>query len=90
MPEIDLAYLPVVGRGEQINIICSIHGIKVNAMMSKPMGEDFDYRAEFEKIDYVSLKKDLILLIKSILTLMFQGHSIGKVIDCLQKKLNFG
>ena len=46
MPEIDLAYLPVVGRGEQINIICSIHGIKVNAMMSKPMGEDFDKDTE--------------------------------------------
>ena len=23
MPEIDLVYLPVVGRGEQINIICA-------------------------------------------------------------------
>ncbi len=42
MPEIDLAYLPIVGRGEQINIICRMHGIKVNTMMSKPMGEDFD------------------------------------------------
>ena len=46
MPEIDLAYLPVVGRGEQINIICSMHGIKVNTMMSKPMGEDFDKDTE--------------------------------------------
>ena len=26
---------------------------------SNPMGEDFDYRSEFEKIDYDSLKKDL-------------------------------
>ena len=26
---------------------------------SNPMGEDFDYRAEFEKIDYAALKKDL-------------------------------
>ena len=42
MPEIDLVYLPVVGRGEQINIICAMHGIKVNSMNSKPMGEDFD------------------------------------------------
>ena len=46
MAEIDLAYLPIVGRGEQINIICSMHGIKVNAMMSKPMGEDFDKDTE--------------------------------------------
>ena len=32
MPEIDLAYLPVVGRGEQINIICAMHGIKINSL----------------------------------------------------------
>ena len=42
MPEIDIAYLPIVGRGEQINIVCAMHGIKVNLKMSKPMGEDFD------------------------------------------------
>ena len=30
MKEIDLAYFPIIGRGEQINIICAIHGIKVN------------------------------------------------------------
>tara|TARA_B100000427_G_C15437734_1_gene563757 strand:+ start:196 stop:891 length:696 start_codon:yes stop_codon:yes gene_type:complete len=30
MKEIDFAYFPLVGRGEQINIICSMHGIKVN------------------------------------------------------------
>ena len=42
MPEIDIAYLPIVGRGEQINVICAMHGIKVNLKMSKPMGEDFD------------------------------------------------
>ncbi len=42
MPEIDIAYLPIIGRGEQINLICAMHGIKVNIKMSKPMGEDFD------------------------------------------------
>ena len=42
MPEIDVAYLPVIGRGEQINIICAMHDIKVNSLMSNPMGEDFD------------------------------------------------
>ena len=34
MSEIDLAYLPVIGRGEQINIICAMQGIKVNSLMS--------------------------------------------------------
>jgi glutathione S-transferase len=42
MKEIDLAYLPVIGRGEQINIICAMHGIKVNYLLSSPMGDDFD------------------------------------------------
>lgn len=42
MKEIDLVYLPVIGRGEQINIICGMHGIKVNYLLSSPMGEDFD------------------------------------------------
>ena len=42
MKEIDLVYLPVIGRGEQINIICAMHGIKVNYLLSTPMGEDFD------------------------------------------------
>ena len=42
MANIDLVYLPIVGRGLQINIICAIHDIEVNLLMSKPMGEDFD------------------------------------------------
>ena len=42
MKEIDLAYLPVVGRGLQIKIICTMHNIKCNYMLSKPMGDDFD------------------------------------------------
>jgi len=42
MKEIDLAYLPVIGRGEQIKIICKMHGVKVNYLLSSPMGEDFD------------------------------------------------
>ena len=46
MAEIDIAYLPIVGRGEQINVICAMHGIKVNLKMSKPMGEDFDKDTE--------------------------------------------
>ncbi len=42
MTDINLVYLPIVGRGLQINIICAMHNIKVNLLMSKPMGEDFD------------------------------------------------
>ena len=42
MKEIDLAYLPIIGRGEQINIICAMHGIKVNYLLSSPMGDEFD------------------------------------------------
>lgn len=46
MSNIDLAYLPIVGRGLQINIICALHDIKVNLLMTKPMGEDFDKNTE--------------------------------------------
>ncbi len=42
MREIKLAYLPVIGRGEQINIICAMHDIKVEYLLSTPMGNDFD------------------------------------------------
>ena len=42
MNNIDLAYLPVVGRGLQIKIICEMHNIGINYMLSNPMGEDFD------------------------------------------------
>ena len=55
MSEIDLAYLPVIGRGEQINIICAMHGIKVNPLMSNPIGEDFnkDVQAPFGTIPWM-------------------------------------
>lgn len=55
MSGIDLAYLPVIGRGEQINIICAMHGIKVNSLMSNPMGEDFnkDTQAPFGTIPWM-------------------------------------
>ena len=46
MSKIDIAYIPVVGRGLQIEIICALHGIETNMMMSKPMGEDFDRNTE--------------------------------------------
>ena len=42
MKQIDLAYLPIIGRGEQINIICAMHEIKVNYLLSTPLGDDFD------------------------------------------------
>ena len=34
MSKIDIAYIPVVGRGLQIEIICALHGIETNMMMS--------------------------------------------------------
>ena len=46
MNEIDLAYLPIIGRGEQINILCAMHKIKVNYLLSSPMGQDFDKDTE--------------------------------------------
>ena len=46
MSKVDIAYIPVVGRGLQIEIICALHGIETNMMMSKPMGEDFDKNIE--------------------------------------------
>ena len=39
MHKIDLAYLPIVGRGLQIKIICAMHKIETNIMMSTPLGE---------------------------------------------------
>ena len=42
MREIDFAYLPIIGRGEQVHIICSMHGIKLNMLHSTPMGNDFE------------------------------------------------
>ncbi len=35
MSKIDIAYIPIVGRGLQINIICALHEIETNMMMSK-------------------------------------------------------
>ena len=42
MKEIDLAYFPIIGRGEQIKIICAMHDIKINNLHSSPMGDDFN------------------------------------------------
>ena len=46
MGNVDFVYIPIVGRGLQINIICAMHGIEANYLMSKPMGEDFDKDTE--------------------------------------------
>lgn len=42
MPEIEVAYFPIIGRGEQINIVCAMHGITVKSLLSTPIGNDFD------------------------------------------------
>jgi len=46
MKEIDFAYLPIIGRGEQIHIICAMHGIKLNMLNSTPMGNDFQLNTD--------------------------------------------
>jgi len=46
MSDIDIVYIPIVGRGLQINIICAMHDIQAKYLMSKPMGEDFDKNTE--------------------------------------------
>ncbi len=46
MKEIDFAYLPIIGRGEQIHIICAMHGIKLNMLNSTPMGNDFQLNSD--------------------------------------------
>ncbi|MDG1883214.1 MAG: glutathione S-transferase family protein [Alphaproteobacteria bacterium] len=46
MSKIDIAYIPIIGRGLQINIIAALHGIETNYLMTKPMGEDFDKDTE--------------------------------------------
>ena len=58
MREIKLAYLPVIGRGEQINIICAMHDIKVDYLLSTPMGNDFnkDTDAPFGTIPWIKDK----------------------------------
>ena len=58
MREIELAYLPVIGRGEQINIICAMHDIKVDYLLSTPMGNDFnkDTDAPFGTIPWMKDK----------------------------------
>ena len=34
MSKIDIAYIPIVGRGLQINIICALHGIQAKFIKS--------------------------------------------------------
>ena len=46
MREIDFAYLPIIGRGEQVHIICAMHDIKLNMLHSTPMGNDFQLNTD--------------------------------------------
>ena len=46
MKEIDFAYFPIIGRGEQVRIICTMHGIKLNMLQSTPMGNDFELSSD--------------------------------------------
>ena len=64
MKEIDLAYLPIVGRGEQIHIICAMQGIKVNMLHSSPMGDDFQLNTDslFGTIPWMKDKSNGLIL----------------------------
>ena len=64
MKEIDFAYLPIIGRGEQVHIICSMHGIKLNMLNSTPMGNDFELTSDslFGTVPWMKDKSnDLVL-----------------------------
>lgn len=53
MTEIDIAYLPVIGRGEQINIICAMHDIKANYPAPKAADFNKDTDAPFGTIPWM-------------------------------------
>ena len=42
MSDVTLAYFPVIGRGEQVRLICALHNVLVTELSSTPLGEDFD------------------------------------------------
>jgi glutathione S-transferase len=42
MSDVTIAYFPVIGRGEQVRLICALHGVSVTELASTPLGEDFD------------------------------------------------
>ena len=42
MDDVTIAYFPVIGRGEQVRLICALHGVSVTELASTPLGEDFD------------------------------------------------
>ena len=42
MSDVTIAYFPVIGRGEQIRLVCAMHGISTSELASTPLGEDFD------------------------------------------------
>ena len=62
--QIELAYFPIIGRGEQILILCAEHGIDVKFLSAKPFGDDFDKdtQAQFGTLPWMRDKTtDLIL-----------------------------
>ena len=62
--QIELAYFPIIGRGEQILILCAEHGVDVKFLSAKPFGDDFDKdtQAQFGTLPWMREKTtDLIL-----------------------------
>ena len=64
MREIDFAYLPIIGRGEQIHIICAMHNIKLNMLLSTPMGNDFQLStdSDFGTVPWMKDKSNGLIL----------------------------
>ena len=64
MKEIDFAYFPIIGRGEQVHIICALHGIKLNMLNSTPMGNDFELNSEslFGTVPWMKDKSNGVIL----------------------------
>ena len=64
MKEIDFAYLPIIGRGEQIHLICAMHGIKLNMLNSTPMGNDFQLSTDslFGTVPWMEDKSNGLIL----------------------------
>ena len=68
MKEIDFAYLPIIGRGEQIHIICAMHEVKLNMLYSTPMGDDFqlDKDSLFGTVPWMKDKSNGLILNDSL------------------------
>ena len=89
MKEIDFAYLPIIGRGEQVHIICSMHGIKLNMLHSTPMGNDFELTKDslFGTVPWMKEKSNGLVLNDSmaIVQYLVTKYNAVKLINVNEK-----